>query len=172
MLNMKPGMRHSYLYLKKLSKWFTLMLENCWFVLWIKEYYGLRRPILWVERFICEPWLPSFLELSQYGSLLFVKDLLLLSKLVAQMVKNPPANAGDAGLISGSGRSLGEGNGNLLQHSCLEDSMDRGAWQATVFRVADSWTQLSDWAHVCILLLGRWSIACIHNRRNCSVRGQ
>ena len=47
------------------------------------------------------------------------------------MVKNPPANAGDAGdvgSIPGLGRSSGEGNGNPLQYSCLENSMDRGAW--------------------------------------------
>ena len=47
------------------------------------------------------------------------------------MVKNPPANAGDAGSIPGSGRSLGEGNGNPLQYSYLENPMDRRAWQAT-----------------------------------------
>ena len=55
------------------------------------------------------------------------------------MVKNLPAEAGDArdlGLIPGSGRSPGEGNGNPLQYSCLENSMERGAWQATVYRVA------------------------------------
>ena len=52
------------------------------------------------------------------------------------MVKNPPANAGDAGSIPGSGRSPGEGNGNPLQYSCLGNSMDRGAWQATVHEVA------------------------------------
>ena len=46
-------------------------------------------------------------------------------------VKNPPANAGDAGTINGSGRSPGEGNGNLLQCSCLKNPMDRGAWRAT-----------------------------------------
>ena len=44
---------------------------------------------------------------------------------------------------SGSGRSPGEGNGNQLQYSCLENSMDRGAWWATVYRVAKSWTRLS-----------------------------
>ena len=49
-----------------------------------------------------------------------------------QMVKNLPANAEDVGLIPGSGRSPEEGNGNLLQYSCLENLMDRGAWQATV----------------------------------------
>ena len=50
-------------------------------------------------------------------------------------VKNPPVNAGDlrdAGSIPGLGRSPGEGNGNLLQYSCLENPMDRGTWQATV----------------------------------------
>ena len=59
------------------------------------------------------------------------------------MVKNPPANTGDArdaGSIPGSGRSPGGGNGNLLQYSCLENPMDRGAWQATVHRVSKSRT--------------------------------
>ena len=46
---------------------------------------------------------------------------------VALVVKNPPANAGDLGLIPGSGRSPGEGNGNPLQYSCLENPMDQGA---------------------------------------------
>ena len=49
---------------------------------------------------------------------------------------NLPANAGDAGLIPGSGRSPGEGNGNIFQYSCLGNPMDRGAWWATVHRVA------------------------------------
>ena len=48
------------------------------------------------------------------------------------VVNNLPANAGDVGLILGSGRSLGEGNGNPLQYSCLGNLMDRGAWRATV----------------------------------------
>ena len=51
------------------------------------------------------------------------------------VVKNPPANAGDAGSVPGSGRSPGEGNANPLQYSCLENPMDRGAWQATVYWV-------------------------------------
>ena len=63
---------------------------------------------------------------------------------VAQMVKNLPANARDVGPIPGLGRSPGEGNGCLLQYSCLEHSMDRGAWQATVQGVTKSWTQLTD----------------------------
>ena len=57
------------------------------------------------------------------------------------VVKNLPANEGDTGdlgLIPGLGRSPGEGNGNPLQYSCLENPMDRGAWRATVHRIAKS----------------------------------
>ena len=49
-------------------------------------------------------------------------------------------NMGDPGLVPGSGRSPGEGNRNPLQYSCLENPMDGGAWQATVYGVAKSWT--------------------------------
>ena len=52
------------------------------------------------------------------------------------MVKNPPANAGEVGLISGLGRSPGERNGNPHKDSCLGNPMDRGAWWATVHGVA------------------------------------
>ena len=55
---------------------------------------------------------------------------------MAQWLKNLPANTGGMGLIPGWGRSLGEGNGNPLQSSCLENPMDRGAWQAIVHGVA------------------------------------
>ena len=55
-----------------------------------------------------------------------------------------PANAGDTGSLPGLGRSPGGGNSNLLQYSCLGNLMDRGAWQATVRGLQDSWTQLSD----------------------------
>ena len=61
------------------------------------------------------------------------------------MVKNPPASAGDVrdtGSIPGSGRSPGGGRSNPLQYSCLENSTDRGAWRATVHRVAKSRTPL------------------------------
>ena len=53
-------------------------------------------------------------------------------------------NEGDLGSIPGSGRSPGEGNGNPLQYSCLENPMERGAWWATVRGVTKSWTRLSD----------------------------
>ena len=59
------------------------------------------------------------------------------------MVKNLLSNA-DVGSIPGSGRSPGGGHGNPLQYSCLENPMDRGAWQATVHGVAKSQTRLSD----------------------------
>ena len=72
------------------------------------------------------------------------------------VVKNLPANAGDlrdVGLIPGSGRSLGGGHGNPLHYSCLENSMDRGAWRATVHGVTE-WTQLK-WLsmHACMHLV-------------------
>ena len=55
-------------------------------------------------------------------------------------------NAGDPGLIPGLGRSSGEGNGNPLHYSCLENPMDGGACKATVHGVTKSWTRLSDFA--------------------------
>ena len=60
------------------------------------------------------------------------------------MVKNPPANAGDADSIPGSGRYPGEGNGNPLQYSHLENPMDRGAWQATVNGVTKNGIHLNN----------------------------
>ena len=54
------------------------------------------------------------------------------------VVKKPPANAGDMGLIPGLGRFPGEGNGNPLQYSCLENPKDRGPRKATIHRVAES----------------------------------
>ena len=74
--------------------------------------------------------------------------------LGGSVVKNPPANTQDtgAGSIPGSGRSLGGGNENPLQYSCLENPMDRGAlW---VHGVAKSWTWLSDWAQA-------WASLCL-----------
>ena len=58
--------------------------------------------------------------------------------------KESACKAGDPGSVRGLGRAPGEGNGNPLQYACLENPMDRGAWQATVYRVAKSRTPLSD----------------------------
>ena len=62
-----------------------------------------------------------------------------LNSLVAQMIESS-CNAGDLDSIPGLGRSPGEGNGNPLQYSCLENPMDRGAWWATVHGVAKNQT--------------------------------
>jgi len=103
------------------------------------------------------------------GTLLFDKQVLYLGEQIISIIKelfvhirkpllhklgfpggsvvnNPPANAvdtEDTSSIPGSGRSLGIGNGNTLQYSCLENSMDRGAWQDTVYGVTNSRTWLS-----------------------------
>ena len=66
----------------------------------------------------------------------------ILSFSRGSIIKNSHANAGDVGdegVIPGSGRTPGGGNGNPLQYSCLENSMGRGAWQATVCGVTKSW---------------------------------
>ena len=64
------------------------------------------------------------------------------------VVKNPPANAGDMDSIPGLGRPSGEGNDNPLQHSCLGNPMDRGAWWAIVHGITESRTWLGNW-HAC-----------------------
>ena len=90
---------------------------------------------LWPEiTFPCLPWLPgssgtrfSFFQWGPVANEGFPGG---------SVVKNPPANAGDAGSVPGSGSSPGGGNGHPLQHSCLENPMDRGAPWATVTGVA------------------------------------
>ena len=69
-------------------------------------------------------------------------------KRASQVVKNLPVSAGDLGLITGLGRSPGEGTGNPLQYSCLGNPRDRGAWRATVHGVLKSQTQLSTHTHI------------------------
>ena len=83
-----------------------------------------------------QPCSPPFQNLG------FISDFLrfLLDFPGGSAVKTLPANAGDAGLIPGSGRSPGEGNGNLPQCSCLENPMGRGAWWATVQGLTESRT--------------------------------
>ena len=73
------------------------------------------------------------------------------------MVKNPPANGGDVrdrGSVLRSGRSPGAGHGNPLQYSCLENPMDKGAWQAAVHRATKSWARLKRLSmHACRAIL-------------------
>ena len=79
------------------------------------------------------------------------------------MVNNPPANIGDVDLISGSCRYSGEGNGNPLQYSCLENPMDRGAWWQSMGSQM-SWTWLSDLLFSLLsrirLFVTPWTAAC------------
>ena len=77
------------------------------------------------------------LQVALLHSFLWLSNILFPG---GSVVKNLPAMAGDTGLIPGLGRSPGEGNGNPLQYSCLENPMGRGAWRATVHRVAKSRT--------------------------------
>ena len=70
--------------------------------------------------------------------------------------KESTYSAGDPGLITGSARSPGGGNGNPLRYSCLENSMERGAWWVTVHGVAKSWTRLSDSAQHIGWQKGSW----------------
>ena len=73
------------------------------------------------------------------------ENIVYLLRTTGLVLKNCPANAGDVrdtGSIPGLGRSPEEGNGNPLQHSCLENPMDRGVWRAKVHRVIHNWPQL------------------------------
>ena len=85
----------------------------------------------------CIQWLDNRIGVKYIYEIKFIKGYPSLWGFPrGPVVKNLPANAGDMASISGSGRSPGEGNGNLLQYSCLQYPKDRGAWQATVHGVA------------------------------------
>ena len=98
---------------------------------------------------------PKHTVVSPRGNTKFPKMPILLLKQnkislgfpSGSVVKNLPANAGDTGSIPGSGRSPGEGNGNLLQYACLGNPMNSRAWWAVVPGVTQSWTHLK---HECI----------------------
>ena len=68
----------------------------------------------------------------------------MLASLMASDSKETACSVVDPGSIPGSGRSPGEGNGYSFQYSCLENSMDRGAWWATIHGITKSQTQLND----------------------------
>ena len=118
--------------------------------------------------------LNSFLSLSNWVStrwhshlFFFVSTVPPVGFQVALVVKNPAANAGDvrdAGSIPGSGRSPGGGHGHPPQYSCLENSMDRGAWRATVHGVTRSQTWLK-WLsrHAC--MLSAWDLSFLSRDR-------
>ena len=92
----------------------------------------------------CVVWAPR-LTLLDLGTYSWNRTCLYVGGLpTGSGGKESACNAGDPCSTPKSGRSPGEGNGYPLQYSCLEKSMDRGAWQATVHEVLESWTLLSD----------------------------
>ena len=87
------------------------------------------------------PYYPAILLLGKYLKKTVMQKHICTSALGASQVAqwySIPANAEDAGLIPGSGKSPGGGNGNLLQYSCLESPMDRGAWWTIVHSITES----------------------------------
>ena len=124
-------------------------------IIWWLRHHFLNQVLIDIFRFQ-KPYLGSCCMFHKdlmflLGTHLFVCQSSFLQAFpVAQLVKNPPANAGEAreeSLILGLGRSPGVANGNPLQCSCLENSMDGGAWWATVHGVARSQTQLNTCVH-------------------------
>ena len=103
-----------------------------------------------------DPWSGNYNPTCHVALPKKYKSMKIVSVHLALVVKNLSANAGDIrdeNSILGSGRSPGEGHSNPLQYSCMENPMNRGAWWATVHRVAQSWAQLK-WltthAYVCM----------------------
>ena len=94
------------------------------------------------------PWpVVSYQDLHSHGVYLIITGFTTSSGFAGgKVIKNPPAKAGDPGSIPGSGSSPGGGHANSLQCSCLENTMDKRAWQAAVHRVTKSCMRLSDWA--------------------------
>ena len=114
-----------------LSKGLTGIFSS---IIWKHQFFGTQ-PFLW-------PALTSIYDYWKNHSLDHT-DLCQLDFPGGSVGKEAACNAGDMGSISGFGRSPGEGNG-YTQYFCLENSMDRGDWQATAHGVAKSWTRLSN----------------------------
>ena len=97
-------------------------------------------------------------ELSSALCSSFLSAILHMASQMAPVVKNFPAKAGDTSLISGLGRSPGVGNGNPLQYSCMGNSLDRGAWWATVYGVTKKqiWLSMHTCTYVNVTLSVLW----------------
>ena len=109
--------------------------------MWVQSHMWWTKPEILLLWPFTENWWLSLFTFVGYPS-----NVLLWASQVALVVKNPPGKAGDAkgaGLIPGSGRSHGEGNGSPHLYFCLGNPIDRGAWWATVHEVAKSQTRLS-----------------------------
>ena len=135
-----PGVA-SYLLSHPLSHW-----QNLW---WTQTY--LLRPFLCLF-----PSLPCCRPLRAF-QIIFLKWICLITgaSQVALVGKNLPAKAGNIRSMGSTprlGRSPGGGHGNPLKYSCLENPMDRGAWQVTLHRITKSWTRLSTRTYIlCVL---------------------
>ena len=159
-----------YVYISDLKKFFSLFILN-WKIIALQYCIGFYQTSAWISHRFTKPVSPptwaslpppslfhnsrlsqspglsslSHTENSHLLSILHMVMYVSLGFLVAQRLKHLPVsacNVGDLGLIPWSGRSSGEGNGNPLQYSCLENPIDRGAWWAAVHGVAKSWTRL------------------------------
>ena len=121
-----------------------LQCRRPWFDSWVGKICwrrdGLPTPVSWPGEFneLCSLWGRKAPDMTVW--------LLLRASQVALVVKNLPTmqETRDAGSLPGLGRSPGLGNGNPLQHSCLGNAMNRGAWRATVHGAIKSWTQVSN----------------------------
>ena len=113
---------------------------------------GEGTPVFWPGEFhgLYSPWGSKESDMTEQLSLSL--SIHLLGFPGGSVGKNllPMQEIGDSDSIPGSGRSLGEGNGDPLQHSCLENSMDRGDWRITDHGVPKSGTQLSTLTHMCV----------------------
>ena len=119
-------------------------------VFWSGEFHGLHSQSMGSQRVGHDCTTFSYIHPSQTWNLVTIDQKRYKASLVVQLVKNLPASVGDpgdVGSIPGLGRSPGEGNGNPLQYSCLENSMNRGAWWARVHGVMKNLTQLSVHTH-------------------------
>ena len=94
------------------------------------------------DRILCQP--KFTIEFRNPRHAYFIQPGLYWGFPGGSVGKESTCSAGDPGLIPGSGRTPGEGNGNLLQYSCLGNPADRGTWSPTVHGVAKSWTRLSN----------------------------
>ena len=120
---------------------FVLHLLSSWDNYTYVRYFHLPSPFFLFLKFCASFWI--FFSVSSFSSLTFYLSVSMGFPGVSDD-KESACNAGDPGLIPGSVRSPGEGNGNPLQYFCLENFMDRGACWAKVLGVAKSWTRLSD----------------------------
>ena len=159
----KHKTKHTWWFPKFENKWKALTHLFSGFRLPLKASHGSLRPLCRPayirstgrrtrhQYFFKKMYLPRcFIRIEQLWCFIqsFFKKMMTQIGASSSVVKNPPANAGDLGLILESERSPGEGNGNPLQYSRLENPMDRGAWPTTVQGVAESQTRLRTRAHM------------------------